>query len=334
MVPADAVAGPEPGHRAPGVGREPQEHPGRLRARQRGGHRELDPGVSAGVVEHLLDHGHPLAAHTHRGQDRVGPVRTRGPFGHSRQRLVAGGRVPVVPARPEPWLQMAEQRLLELLPPGARLPPAPVGPGPFQPGREPFHGVVERPAKRRLTDHVAAVARHAAVHVGPARDDRERPPVLQDRDPVPFLEPQRFQRAGLQRRPAARVLGAGGGHQRRAPGVQPGLVGGLRSGPVVGDPGGRYRGGVVVQIGGRGQAVVFDGHLPASVGAETLEQRDRRPRLPRPGGFWLRCAHDRKCTDSAAPHKPFASKGSRSRVIRALSWCGSGKKPFLCPNGA
>ena len=232
------MARPEPGHRAPGVGREPQEHPGRLRARQRGGDRELDPGVSARVVEHLLDHGHPLTAHAHRGQDRVWPVRTRRPFGHSGLWLVTRGRVPVVPARPEPRLQVAEQRLLELPPSAARLPPAPVGPGPFQPGREPFHRVVERPAERRLADHVAAVAGHAAAGVRPARDDRERPPVLQDRDPVPLLEPQRFQRAGLQRRPAARVLGSRGGHQRRAPGVQPGLVGGRRSGPVVGDPGG------------------------------------------------------------------------------------------------
>ena len=238
VVPANAMAGPEPGHRTPGIGREPWKYPGRLGARQRGGDGELDPGVSAGVVEHLLDHGHPLAAHAHRGQDRVRTVRTRGPFGHSGQRQLTRGHVPVVPARPQSRLQVPEQRLLELPPTAARLPPAPVGPGPFQPGREPFHGVVERPAERRLADHVAAVAGHAAAGVGPARDDRERPPALQDRDPVPFLEPQRFQRAGLQRRPSARVLGARGGHQRRAPGVQPGLVGGPGSGLVVGDPGG------------------------------------------------------------------------------------------------
>ena len=223
---------------------------------------------------------------------------------------------------------MAEQCLLELPPAAGRLPPAPVRLGPFQPGREPFHGVVERPAERRLAKHVAAVAGHAAAGVGPARDDRERPPVLQDRDPVPLLEPQRFQRGGLQRRPAGRVLGAGGGHQRRAPGVQPGLVGGLRSGPVVGDPGGRYRSGVVMQVGGGGQAVVFDGHPAAPVGAEALEQRDRRPRLARPGGLCIRRAHDTKCTDSAAPHKPFADKGRRGCVFCVLSWCDSGKILF------
>src|ERR1700678_3203253 len=79
---------------------------------------------------------------------------------------------------------------------------------------------------------------------------------------------------GLQRRPARRVLGAPGRHQRRASGVEPGLVGALRRGPVVGDPGGRYGGGVVMQVGGRGQAVVFDGDLAAPLRAETLKQRD------------------------------------------------------------
>ena len=231
---------------------------------------------------------------------------------------LAGRRIPVVPAWPEPRLQVAEQGLLELLPPAGRLPPAPVGPGPFQPGREAFHGVVERPAERRLADHVAAVAGHAAVHVGPARDDRERLSVLQDRDPVPFLEPQRFQRAGLQRRPSVRVLGLRGRHQRRAPGVQPGLVGRLRGGPVVGDPGGRYRRAVVVQVGGRGQAVVFDGHLAAPVGAETLQQRDRRLRLARSGGFWMRGAHDRKCTDSTARTNPSPEREPRRRILRPI----------------
>ena len=48
-----------------------------------------------------------------------------------------------------------------------------------------------------------------------------------------------LERLGPQRRAAARVLGPPRGHQRRAPGVQPGLVGGLGGGPVVGDPGGR-----------------------------------------------------------------------------------------------
>ena len=237
-------------------------------------------------------------------------VRSRGPFGHPGQRLVAAGRIPVMPAWSEPRFQVAEQGLLELLPSAGRLPPAPVSLGPFQPGRESFHGVVERPAERRLADHVAAVAGHAAVHVGPACDDRERLSVLQNRDPVPFLEPQRFQRAGLQRRPSAGVLGLRGRHQRRAPGVQPGLIGRLRSGPVVGDPGGRYRRAVVVQVGGRGQAVVFDGHVAAPVGTETLQQRDRRLRLARSGGFWMRGAHDRKCTDSTAPHKPHPRKGT------------------------
>ena len=78
------------------------------------------------------------------------------------------------------------------------------------------------------------------------------------------------------------VLGPLGGHQRRAPGVQPGLVGDRRRGPVVGDPGRRYRGSVVVQIGGRGQPVVFDGHLAAPVGAETFQQHGRLPRPGRP----------------------------------------------------
>src|SRR5580704_13257806 len=83
-----------------------------------------------------------------------------------------------------------------------------------------------------------------------------------------------------------------------------------------------------MQIGGRGQAVVFDGYRTAPVGAGTLEQRDRRLRLARPGEFWLRCAHDTKCTDSTEPHKPFAPKGSQGWVTRALSWCDSRKIPF------
>ena len=269
VVPAHAVPRPEPRDRVPRVGRQPQEHPGRLRARQRGRQGQLDPGVPARVVQHLLHHGHPLRAHTHRGQHRVRAPGRRRPFGDPHQRLLARRGVPVVPARPEPGLQVPEQRLLELAPPG--LPPPPVGPGPLQPGREPLHGVVQRPAERRLADHVRAVAGQASVHVGPAGHHRERSSALQDRDPVPFLEPERLQRVGLQRRPAGRMLGPRGGHQRRAPRVQPRLVGGLRRRPVVRDPRRGDRRRVVVQVGGRDQPVVLDGNLAATVRAEALQ---------------------------------------------------------------
>ena len=96
-----------------------------------------------------------------------------------------------------------------------------------------------------------------------------------------------------------------GRHQRRAAGVQPGLVDGVGRGPVVGDPGGRDHRGVVVQVGGRGQPVVLDGHPAAPVGAGTLQQGDRR-------------IHDMKCTDSVTPHKPFGGAGYGC----ALSWSG------------
>src|SRR5580704_3304881 len=58
---------------------------------------------------------------------------------------------------------------------------------------------------------------------------------------------------------------------------------------MVGDPGGGDRGGVVVQVGRRGDAVVLDCHLPATVGADALQYRDRPA--------WARDGHKTKCTD-------------------------------------
>src|SRR5271170_785973 len=67
-------------------------------------------------------------------------------------------------------------------------------------------------------------------------------------------------------------------------------------GQVVGDPCGGYRGGLVVQVGGRGDAVVLDGHPSAAVRADALQQC---------GGLLdLGGDHAMKCTDLRFSPKP------------------------------
>src|SRR6266581_7207110 len=111
VVPAEAVTWPEPGHVPPRVLGEPEEDPGRVRARQRGRDGELDPGLRADVLHQLLDHRHPLAAHPDGGQDRVVPVAGWRPLGDADLRLLAAADVPVPGAWTEPAEQVAEHGL-------------------------------------------------------------------------------------------------------------------------------------------------------------------------------------------------------------------------------
>ena len=88
---------------------------------------------------------------------------------------------------------------------------------------------------------------------------------------------------------------------------------------MVGDPGGGDRGGVVVQVSGRRQAIGFDGHLAAPVGTQALEQRHGRLRPDGPAGLRMRRPHATKCTDSAAPLKLApGSAGPRRAILRPI----------------
>ena len=97
-------------------------------------------------------------------------------------------------------LQVPEHPLLEDPPRSFVAPPLRVDPGPVDPGAEALHRVVQGPAERGLAQDVPAVTGHPAARVRPAGDDREQLPVLQDGHAVPFLEPERLERAGLDRR--------------------------------------------------------------------------------------------------------------------------------------
>ena len=221
MVPADAVAGPEPRDGPPGVLGQPQEDARRLGAGHGGGEGELDPRVAAGILHHLLDHGHPLAAHADRGEHRVGPLLGGWALGDPHHGLPAAADIPVPRAGPEPGQQVTQHGLLETRPRILALPPAPERRCPVGARPQPFHGVVERPAERALAHNVPAVSGHPPGHVGPSRDNGQELAAFDDRDPVALLEPQGAQRPGVKWRPAAWMLGMTGGHERRPAGVEP-----------------------------------------------------------------------------------------------------------------
>src|SRR5579864_4867134 len=100
---------------------------------------------------------------------------------------------------------MAEGGLLEAAPGTGGLPPLPERAGLLRPRAEAFHGVVQRPADRRLADDVPAVAGHTLGHVGPAGDHREQLAVLQHGGPVALLEPQDGEAARVESRAAERM---------------------------------------------------------------------------------------------------------------------------------
>ena len=159
---------------------------------------QLDPRAPACVLHRLLDHGHPLAAHADRGQHGVRALLGRGPLGDADHRLLATGRPSTRhPARAGPADGPAGTAGTTPRSPRAAATARTRSPG--RPGAQPFHGVIERPAKGRLPDNVPAVAGHAPGHIRPAGDDREQLAALDDGDPVTFFEPQRAQRPRVQR---------------------------------------------------------------------------------------------------------------------------------------
>ena len=277
MVPADAVTGPEPGDCPPRVLGQPQEDAGDLGAGHGGGDGELNPRATAGILHHLLDHWHPLAAHPERGQHRVGALLGGRALGHPHRRQPPAADVPVPRAGPEPGQEVAQHRLLEARPGVIALAPAPERRRPVGPRAQPFHGVIERPAERALAHDVPAVPGHPPGHVGPARDDGQELAALDDGHPVALLEPQRAQGAGVQGRPAAGMLGVAGRHERRPAGFEPRQIGAGRRLLVIGDPRGGHDGIGVVQVGGGGGAVVLDHHPAAAVGALAVQQDSRLP---------------------------------------------------------
>ncbi len=265
----------EPRHRPPRVNRQPQEGQRGHARRQGRRQRELDPAVPGRVIDDLLHDGHPLRSHPHRGQHRVGASRRWRPLGDANRRLLALRAVPVVRAGPEALGQVAERGLLELLPAGCRVPPLPVVLGPLDTRAKALERVIERPAERRLADHVPAVAGHAAAHVRPSGDDREQRPALQDGHAVAFLKPQRLQGRRVQRRPAAGVLGARGGHQRCLTAAYAARVGSSRGAHVVGDPGRGNDRRLIMQVRGGGNAVILDREPTTPIRAHAVEQRGR-----------------------------------------------------------
>src|SRR5215468_11187371 len=154
VIPADAVPRAEPGHCAPRVSRQPQEHQRGYSWRQCGRDRELDPAVLGRVIDDLFDDRHPLRAHSDRGQYRVRPAGSGRALGDPDRWPPALRAVPVVRARAEARGQVRQRSLLELTPAGGRVAPPPELPGAFHPGTEPLDGVVKRPAERRLADNI------------------------------------------------------------------------------------------------------------------------------------------------------------------------------------
>src|SRR5215471_12961057 len=274
VIPADAVPGAEPGHCAPRVSRQPQEHQRGYPWWQRSRDRELDPAVLCRVVDDLFDDRHPLRAHSDRGQYRVRPAGSGRALGDPDRRPPALRAVPVVRARAEARGQVRQRRLLELTPARGRVAPLPELAGAFHPRTQPLDGVVKRPAEWRLADNIPAVAGHAAAGVGPAGNDGEHRAPLKQRDAVALLEPQRLQRGRVQGRPAARVTGAGRGHKGRLSGVDPRWVAGAWGAYVVGYPGGGDQRRLVAQVRGRDGAVELDRQPSAAVRAQAVQQRD------------------------------------------------------------